>query len=264
MNGRKLFLMALVGSATLINSLGTAQQAKNIVVKSAFTTSIVDREPVNDLDSVFTDVKRIYFFTEIRGMSGNRLTHRWLQAGKTRSEVSFKIGGDRWRVYSSKKLTPDWLGEWKVEVLDSAGNMVYADSFIYLQGKQKTGAAQTFRGKSTSTRTANPHDAIVKAVFTTRVIDHEPVDDLDTVYTDVKKIIFFTDIRDMQGKTILHRWVYDKQIRAEIPFHVDGPRWRMHSSKKLLEDWLGTWKVEVLTIEGLLLRERKFVYLKRE
>ncbi|MFQ5676664.1 MAG: DUF2914 domain-containing protein [bacterium] len=265
MRQRKLFFMALIGSLSLNHSSGLAQQHTSAVAKSAFTTNIVDREPVNDLDSVFADVSKVYFFTDIRGMAGNRLTHRWLQAGKTRAEISFNIKGDRWRVYSSKTLTKEWPGEWKVEVVDSNGTVLYVDSFVYVPGQQKTTASADPRVQSRkTTHRLNPLETIVKAVFTTRVIDHEPVDDLDTVYTDVKNVTFFTDIRGMQGKTILHRWVYDRQIRAEIPFQVNGPRWRVHSSKNLREDWLGTWKVEVLTIEGLLLREREFIYLKRE
>ena len=38
------------------------------------------------------------------------------------AEVSFETGGQRWRVYSSKRLLPDWLGEWTVVLVDGLSN----------------------------------------------------------------------------------------------------------------------------------------------
>ena len=115
MGKSKVLLIALLGVVLVIGSTATAiAQESGSVAKSAFTTEIVNREPVNDLDSVSTDIKQIYFFTEIRNMSGNRITHRWLHGGETRAEISFNVGGPRWRVHSSKNLIPEWVGDWTV------------------------------------------------------------------------------------------------------------------------------------------------------
>ncbi len=132
MNKTNVFLNALLGVVLIIGATSTAQESGS-VAKSVFTTEIVDREPVNDLNSVSTDIKQIYFFTDIRNMSGNSVTHRWLHSGETRAEISFNVGGPRWRTYSSKNLSDEWLGNWKAEVLDSEGNRLHEAEFVYLK-----------------------------------------------------------------------------------------------------------------------------------
>ncbi len=268
MSKNNFILVALLGIVLIVGSKATAQES-GVVAKSAFTTEIVDREPVNDLDSVSTDIKQIYFFTDIRNMSGNRVTHRWLHSGETRAEVSFNVGGPRWRVHSSKNLAPEWVGDWTVEVVDSSGSIIHKDSFVYSKG---TGMMETapatesqpeMKTETAPTMTSG-EGFIAKGVFTTEVVDRDPVDEIDSLYTDVKKLFFFTDIRNMEGKTVLHRWMYGGVIRAEVSFEVGGPRWRVYSSKNLTEERLGNWKAEVLDSEGNRLYETEFVYLKQE
>ena len=113
-------------------------QAEDGVARSAFTTAIQDREPVDQIGQLSNDVTRVYFFTEVTGMKGYTITHRWEQGGEVRAEVSFNIGGDRWRVYSSKNLQPHWLGEWQVSVVDEGGNVIAQESFAYIPATDST------------------------------------------------------------------------------------------------------------------------------
>ncbi len=263
----KFFLMALLGVVLYVGS--TLAQESASIARSAFTTEIVDRDPANDLDSVSTDIKQVYFFTDIRNMSGNRVTHRWLHGGKNRAEISFNVGGPRWRVHSSKNLVAEWMGDWTVEVVDSTGTVIHEDSFVYfkaagmMQSVATSESQPTMKTETAPTMTSG-EGSIAKGVFTTEVVDRAPVDQIDSLYTDVKKLYFFTDIRNMQGQTVLHRWVQGGQIRAEVSFEVGGPRWRVFSSKNLSEEWVGNWKAEVFDSEGNLLHEAGFVYLKQE
>jgi hypothetical protein len=119
----------IVAGYCFLSALATAQP--EYVKRGVFTYGIQDREPIDDVDSVSTDSTQVYFFTEIVDMTGNTVTHRWLHDGETMAEVPFHIGGPRWRVYSSKKLIPEWTGTWKVEVLDSLGVSMYDKSFVY-------------------------------------------------------------------------------------------------------------------------------------
>lgn len=101
------------------------------IARTAFTTAIQDREPVDNLTALGTDRNKIYFFTELRDMTGQTVTHRWEYNGKVMAEVPFQIGGPRWRVYSSKTLDPALTGEWKVSVVDSQGNALGVSTFRY-------------------------------------------------------------------------------------------------------------------------------------
>lgn len=105
------------------------------VARAQFTTGIDGREPVDQVESVFhtegKSLRRLYYFTEITGLSGGTVTHRWEHEGKVMAEVPFAIGSDSWRVYSSKALTPSMEGPWRVVVTDAEGNTLKADGFLY-------------------------------------------------------------------------------------------------------------------------------------
>ena len=94
------------------------------VARSAFTSSIEDREPVDTLQQMNAVEQKVYFFTELRDMEGQTATHRWELNGDVMAEVAFEVKGSRWRVWSSKNLQPEWVGEWKVSVLNSANDVI--------------------------------------------------------------------------------------------------------------------------------------------
>lgn len=102
------------------------------IARSAFTSGVENREPVDKVGQLSNDKEKIYFFTEIKGMAGKTVTHRWEHAGDVKAEVSFKIGSDRWRVWSSKNLQPSWVGEWIVSVVDENGNTLTEESMAYV------------------------------------------------------------------------------------------------------------------------------------
>jgi hypothetical protein len=104
--------------------------------------------------------------------------------------------------------------------------------------------------------------SIARAQFTTRVVEREPVDELETVTTEQDEIYFFTDLRDCTGQTITHRWERQGQVLAEVPFQVGGPRWRVYSRKTLQPGMTGEWTVTVLDGEGDALETRRFTYVE--
>ena len=104
---------------------------------------------------------------------------------------------------------------------------------------------------------------IAKAVFTTNVQKRIPQDNLTTHDNHLKKIFFFTDVKNLSGTTITHRWIYKDRIMAEVPLPIGGPRWRTWSSKNLWHTWTGKWQVQVLTEDGNTLLEKSFIYTKK-
>ncbi len=103
------------------------------IARAGLTSAIQDREPVDSVTSLNNDSTSLYYFTEVRDMAGQTVTHRWEYNGKVMAEVEFQIGGSRWRVYSSKSLQPEWTGDWKVSVLDAAGNPLSVNTFAYTE-----------------------------------------------------------------------------------------------------------------------------------
>jgi len=102
------------------------------VSRALFTIGIDNREPVIMVDSISADsYNSISFFTELNGMSGETVTHQWMFDDKVMFEKSFEVGADRWRVWTSKTLLPDWTGTWTVKVLNEDGSLLERKTFEY-------------------------------------------------------------------------------------------------------------------------------------
>jgi hypothetical protein len=102
------------------------------VSRALFTIGIDNHEPVIMVDSISADsYDSISFFTELNGMSGKTVTHQWVFDDKVMFEKSFEVNGDRWRVWTSKTLIPDWTGTWTVKVLNEDGSVLERKTFEY-------------------------------------------------------------------------------------------------------------------------------------
>jgi hypothetical protein len=100
------------------------QPASENVRRALLTDGIDGNEPVNTLQGTIGidpgNLRTVFFFTELRGLGGERIIHRWRHMGTTIAEVPFNVRADgRWRVYSSKRISADQSGSWTVEVVSS-------------------------------------------------------------------------------------------------------------------------------------------------
>jgi hypothetical protein len=111
------------------------------VARAGFTTQVVGREPQDSVTSLPNDESQILFFSEFSGLEGHTLTHVWERDGIEMARVPFVVDGSRWRVYSTKKLEPSWLGEWKVSVVDEEGRVLHSESLSYVAAEAQPAAA---------------------------------------------------------------------------------------------------------------------------
>ncbi len=95
-----------------------------------------------------------------------------------------------------------------------------------------------------------PDAYVARAIFTSGIVNREPVDQLVSVGKDQDEIYFFTDLRNLQGRTVKHRWEFEGQFMGELEFKVGGPRWRVYSRKTLYPGTTGKWTVLVLDESG--------------
>jgi hypothetical protein len=102
---------------------------------------------------------------------------------------------------------------------------------------------------------------VTRAQFTSAVVDREPTDAVEQVSNDQHRIYFFTELQGFQGQDLVHRWEHAGEVKAEVPFGVAGPRWRVYSSKSLDPSWLGTWTVSVVDAEGNVAASESFEYV---
>lgn len=102
------------------------------VARAQFTRAVENLEPLDVVSTLTNDQRRIVYFTEIHGMAGQTVTHRWEYNGKIVLEKTHEVGSSRWRAYTSKTLDPAWVGEWKASVVDAAGGTLSVSTFTYL------------------------------------------------------------------------------------------------------------------------------------
>lgn len=102
-------------------SIENREFLKKKITRSIFTHGVKNNEPIDTIVSISQRYGKMFFFTELRDLKGETIKHRWEHNGKVMAEVNFTIKSPRWRVYSSKNISPKWTGEWTVVVTDATG-----------------------------------------------------------------------------------------------------------------------------------------------
>ena len=103
---------------------------------------------------------------------------------------------------------------------------------------------------------------VSRAMFTIGIDDREPVLQVDSIDSNsYTSISFFTELNDLSGHSITHQWTHNDKVMFEKTFEVRGERWRVWTSKTLIPSWTGTWTVNVLDNERVLLTSKSFEYL---
>ena len=75
----------------------------------------------------------------------------------------------------------------------------------------------------------------------------------------VEKLYCFTKVVGAHTETsIIHIWYYQDTKMAEVTLPVKSLYWRTWSSKKIMPDWQGPWRVEVTSEDGNLLKTIPF------
>ncbi|MGD8784524.1 MAG: DUF2914 domain-containing protein [Thioalkalispiraceae bacterium] len=103
---------------------------------------------------------------------------------------------------------------------------------------------------------------VARAMFTTGIENREPIDRVLILENKATEIYFFTDLRRLQGKTIIHRWEYEGRVVNRKTFKVNGPRWRVYSLHKIDRNMLGRWTVIVTDETGCPLKAVIFEYIQ--
>ncbi len=83
--------------------------------------------------------------------------------------------------------------------------------------------------------------------------------------TDVKfdasvgRLYAYTRIVGAENETqVSHRWYYNDHLMAEVTLPIRGADWRTWSSKNLVPMWIGSWRVDVVDMQGSVLESMAF------
>lgn len=122
-----MWLLVLV--AALIAAPAAAQQMGMTVAVDMLATAIENRSPVEAKVPVSAAVGQLFYFTEVHGGPGT-IEHVWTWEGRTIATVSLEVRSPRFRTWSSKRLQPEWTGQWRVEARTADGKVLSFKEFV--------------------------------------------------------------------------------------------------------------------------------------
>ena len=97
------------------------------------------------------------------------------------------------------------------------------------------------------------------AAISTAVEDRVPTGISTSFDASVGKLYAFTRIVGADGDTrIYHKWYHGDVLMADVPLTIRSGDWRTWSSKTVLPDWTGDWRVVVVSEDGSILGSVKF------
>lgn len=102
------------------------------VTEMAVTTKIVRGNPIDAVRRISsTSVKVLYCFTRTVNDSDEETTirHVWYHNGEQVRESELPVKGRKWRTYSRRDIDKGSVGNWRVDALDSEGNLLKSVEF---------------------------------------------------------------------------------------------------------------------------------------
>jgi hypothetical protein len=102
------------------------------ITEMAVTTKVVRGKPIDAVRRISSiSVKVLYCFTRIVNESGEETTikHVWYHNGEKLRVSEFPVKGKKWRTYSKRDIDKGSVGNWRVDALDSDGNVLKSVEF---------------------------------------------------------------------------------------------------------------------------------------
>lgn len=101
--------------------------------------------------------------------------------------------------------------------------------------------------------------SVNRIAIATDIVDREPAGTSENFSGRLEKLYCFTEIyTDNFPTKVVHIWLYNDNIIAEVPLNINSGKWRTYSSKRILPSWTGKWKVEVYSEDGALIGSKSF------
>lgn len=129
MRHRKTVLSAIFAMALAVPALVWAAQMQ--VQDLAIGTYVSNRHLYGSNDSFAPTVGELYAFSRVVGAEGStHVYHRWYYGDQLMAEISLPVRSGDWRTWSSKKIMPQWIGRWRVDVVGDDGSVIDSVTFV--------------------------------------------------------------------------------------------------------------------------------------
>jgi hypothetical protein len=126
--------VCLISLCLLIPTAGAQEANKVQIVAAAICKDVVEREAVDVGTQFSNSVSRLYCFTKaVSTEIPTEVVHVWSYGDVERARVSLSVKANTWRTYSSKAIQSHEIGPWRVDVLDTSGNLLETINFEITQ-----------------------------------------------------------------------------------------------------------------------------------
>jgi type II secretory pathway predicted ATPase ExeA len=117
-------------SASVSPPAAVSESASDKVTRMQLAARMQGREPGPPIDLPVRlskgQARTIYFFTELRGLSGRTVLHRWEWNGRIMQEWQLHPTSQSWRAYTAMTIGGDMRGSWGVSAVDARTSNVLA------------------------------------------------------------------------------------------------------------------------------------------
>ena len=128
MRAKKYWLVSALLSALIVPASALASAVS--VSEAGVGTSVEERELVGQGFQFDSSIGKLYAFTRIIGApSETRVSHMWYYGDQLMAEVNLPVRGANWRTWSSKSVIPQWIGQWRVDVVSEDGEVLDSLNF---------------------------------------------------------------------------------------------------------------------------------------
>lgn len=132
MKSTRFFISAMMlPLLATLNSGLTLASDRGEVEKATFTSQVEDQAPVDFLQEISSTTSVVYYYCEVLGLPGQKVTHRWRHADKVMQEVQVEIKSERQATWSKMDMPPEATGVWYVDVVNSQGEVIETNLFTY-------------------------------------------------------------------------------------------------------------------------------------
>jgi hypothetical protein len=105
-------------------------KSKLEIKKFACGTAVEERELQGEATTFPSDIERIYCWSLITGCEEpTTVEHVWYYGNKEIARVPLDVKYPRMRTWSYKTMMPQWIGDWKVELVDIDGQVLATSLF---------------------------------------------------------------------------------------------------------------------------------------
>ena len=117
-------------SASMAPTAAVSESASDKVARVQFAARMQGLEPGPPIHLPIRlsqgQGRTIYFFTELHGLSGRSVLHRWEWNGRMMQERQLHPASQSWRAYTTMTITGDRRGSWRISVVDATTGKVLA------------------------------------------------------------------------------------------------------------------------------------------